>query len=128
MPQHPTDADIEEVNREILARRAEAKPPAPRPQPADEARPADISSMVKNDFRGGMPALDATAVAEMVETWRAGYSRFALDPNGEEIIRGLETKLAAALAADGVKLPPLSSTERLRALRVAAAMRANDIR
>jgi hypothetical protein len=40
----------------------------------------------------------------------------------------MEAKLAAALAADGVKLPPLSSEERLRALRIAAAVRGNGVR
>jgi hypothetical protein len=67
-------------------------------------------------------------LAEAVATTRSNYRHHVTDPNGEAIIAGLEAKRAAALAADSVKLPPLSSEVRHRALRVAAAARGNGIR
>jgi hypothetical protein len=125
----PTDNDIEQMNRQILERRAErgagiaTKPPAPSEGP--QPRPA---SDPKNEFRAGLPPLSAAAIAEWIATYRAGYSRFAHDPQGEAIITLMEKRLAAALAADGRTLPPLSSEERLKALRIAAAARGNGIR
>jgi hypothetical protein len=71
-----TDVEIEEVNREILARRVERagiKPasPAEGKLAQGEARPAvDLSGLTANHFRAGLPALSASAVAEMVETYR----------------------------------------------------------
>jgi hypothetical protein len=127
-PRH-TDEDIEAVNREILARRAERVAPAPAAQPSGgeqpraPRQPSDFSGLDKNEFRGGMPALSEAETAAWIEAYRAGYERYATDPNGAEIIKGMEARLAAALAADGVKLPPQSPDDRLKALRLAAARR-----
>jgi len=65
---------------------------------------------------------------DWVRAYRAGYERFAHDPQGEAIITLMEKRLAAALEADGRTLPPFSAEERLRALRIAAAARGNGIR
>jgi hypothetical protein len=75
-----------------------------------------------------MPSLSASETAEWIQAYRAGYSRFAHDPQGEAIITLMEKRLAAALEADGKKLPPFPPEERLRALRIAAAARGNGIR
>jgi hypothetical protein len=130
-PKH-TDEDIAEVNRMILERRAErATPPAQEAQPTGEGQPrpaVDLSGLTPNDFRPGMPALSEAETADWIATYRAGYQRFAHDPQGEAIITLMEKRLAAALEADGRKLPAFSPEERLRALRIAAAVRGNGIR
>jgi len=131
-PRH-TDEDIEAVNSEILARRAgRAKPPAPAAQPSGEQPPAprqpsDFTGLGKNEFRSGMPTLSEEETADWIAAYRAGYERFAHDPQGEAIITLMEKKLRAALEADGKKLPPFSREERLRVLRKAAAARGNGI-
>ena len=118
-------------------RAAIAQPPAPtatqptggEPQsPAPSRQPSDFAGLTKNDIRPGLLAPREGDFAEAIATTRRNYRQYVTDPNGEAIIAGLEAKRAAALAADGEKLPPLSSEERHRALRVAAAARGNGIR
>jgi hypothetical protein len=124
MPQHPTDADIELVNREILARRAGAKLPAEGQQPGVDARAAaDLSGLTANHFRAGIRPLTDPEVTEWVAAYRAQYQRYA----DSEIVTLMESRLAAALAADGRTLPPFAPAERLRILRLAAAKAGNGI-
>jgi hypothetical protein len=129
-PRH-TDADIEAVNREILSRRAAREAAAVKPpEPVDGQQPrmaVDLTGLTPNDFRAGMPALSDAETAEWIQAYRAGYQRFAQDAHGEAIITLMEKKLAAALAADGRTLPPMSPDEKLKALRTAAAKRGNGI-
>ena len=124
-----TDADIEQVNQAILARRAERETAAVKPpKPVDGQQPrmaVDLTGLTPNDFRAGMPALTDVETAEWVQAYRAGYQRFAHDPQGEAIITLMEKRLAKALAADGRTLPPMSPEEKLKALRSAAAKRGN---
>jgi hypothetical protein len=127
-----TDADIEQVNQAILARRAEREAAAVKPpEPVDGQQPrmaVDLTGLTANDFRPGMPALTDAETAEWIQAYRAGYSRFAHDPQGEAIITLMEKRLADALKADGKTLPPFYREDRLKALRIAAAARGNGIR
>jgi hypothetical protein len=73
-----------------------------------------------------MPPLTDNEVTEWVAAYRAGYQRYAHDPQGEAIIGLMEKRLAAALAADGKTLPSFTPAERLKALRLAAAARTGN--
>ena len=120
------DDEIAAINEMLLARRAEragvaAKPPAAGEEP--QRPPVDLSGITKNDFRAGLPTLSDQQTAEMVAAYRAGYQRYALDPNYDAIVAGMEAKLKEALAADGKTLPALSPADRLRMLRSAASKR-----
>jgi hypothetical protein len=132
-PRH-TDEDIEAVNSEILARRAGRAAPAPAAQPsggeqppAAQRRAVDLTGLSKNEFRSGMRDLSNEETAEWVRAYRASYALLAHDPQGEAIITLREKRLAAALAADGKVLSPMSTEEKLSALRKAAAARGNGI-
>jgi hypothetical protein len=133
MKYHPGPEEIEQVNREILARRAERVGVAVNPTAGQQSatlsrQPSDFTGLTQNDFRQGMPALSDAETADWIAAYRAGYSRFAHDPQGEAIITLMEKRLATALEADGRKLPPFDPADRLRALRAAAAARANSTR
>ena len=63
-------------------------------------------------FEFGPPRFTQSQVAELAEAHRANY------PNYDEELRNLmEGRLAAALGADGYKVPPMPAKDRLRELK-----------
>jgi hypothetical protein len=64
------------------------------------------------DLQTGTPRLTAQQVAETAAAYRANYANC-----DEELANLMEARLAAALTADGYKVPPRPPADRLRELK-----------
>jgi hypothetical protein len=108
MAVQPTQAQIDEAMALLDRIRAEQ---AAEKAKAETAAPALPAGIMPHDFIGSAhQPLTEEQVNQLVDGWRAAYASYD-DP---EVIELLEAKLAAALKADKLPVPPARAEDRLR--------------
>jgi hypothetical protein len=118
MARDPSPAEWEAEVTRVQKLRAErlARHPA-----ADASRQPAVPLTV--EIHGDRtPRFTEHETAGLIEGYRAAYTRYAHAP---EIVDLLEERLAAALKADGLALPPMTAEARLQILRRGHAAKAN---
>ena len=94
-----------------LAQEAAAKAEAQQRAEMIERHRADPNAP-RVEFETGAPRLTAKQVADAAAAYRAQYANA-----DEELAKLMEYRLAAALTADGYKVPPMPAKDRLKELK-----------
>src|SRR5262249_2934186 len=90
------------VQAEQATEKAKAEGDAPAPHVPANVLPSDFTGSAHQPLTAGQ-------VAALVEGWRATYADYP-----DDIVELLEGKLAAALKADKLPVPPERAEDRLR--------------
>src|SRR5438132_10133396 len=117
MAAYLTPDQIAAVERDIMIRRGERSRAAERAKVEAAAEGSQRADQSPEGFMrtginwvvGNQPKFNAQQVQELIAGYRAQYARY----DNPEIVELMEAKLAAALKADGIEVPPLSAEDRL---------------
>jgi hypothetical protein len=115
----PTIAELREEEQRLLGIRGERALAREAEVRAEAQQKAERVAKLRADpaaprvqFETGTPRLTGQQVADAAAAYRANYAG-----SDEELANLMEARLAAALTADGYKVPPRPPADRLRELK-----------